>query len=89
MVSAGFGEAEARDFVDQHTAVLKELVVVSRITRRVDGAEANKCLSEGGRTELKGACAAFGTAWRANFVDKSGQPRRLTIKGHIVELHVP
>ena len=89
IVAAGFGEAEARDFVDTHTAVLKELVVVSRLTRRVDGAGANRCLSEGERTELKRACAAFGAAWRANFFDKSGQPRRLTIKGHIVEVHVP
>jgi hypothetical protein len=89
IVAAGFGEAEARDFVDTHTAVLKELVVVSRLTRRVDGAGANRCLSEGERTELKRACAAFGAAWRATFFDKSGQPRRLTIKGRIVEVHVP
>ena len=89
IVAAGFGEAEARDFVDTHTAVLKELVVVSRLTRRVDGAGANRCFSEGERTELKSACAAFGAAWRATFFDKSGQPRRLTIKGHIVEVHVP
>lgn len=79
MVAAGFGEAEARDFVNTHTAVLKELVVVSRITRRVDGAGAKGCLSEEERTELKRACAAFGAARRANFVDKSSQPRRLTI----------
>lgn len=48
IVAAGFGEAEARDFVDTHTAVLKELVVVSRLTRRVDGAGANRCLIGGG-----------------------------------------
>ena len=45
MVAAGFGNVEAKDFIDKHTAVLRELAVVSRITRRVNGAEVNKCLS--------------------------------------------
>ena len=89
MVAAGFGNVEAKDFIDKHTAVLRELAVVSRITRRVNGAEVNKCLSAVERKDLKVACAAFGVAWRANYCDKAGKPRRLTIKGHIVEVHVP
>ena len=89
VVAAGHGDAEAKDFVEKHTAVLKEVEVVSTITRRVDGGGADKCLSAGERAELKRACAAFGTAWRANYVDRFGEPRMLTPKGHIVEVHVP
>jgi hypothetical protein len=87
-VAAGYGDAEAKDFVNKHTAVLKEDEVVSTITRWVDGGEADKCLSAGEQAKLKGACAAFGTAWRANYVDRFGEPRMLTPKGHIVEVHV-
>jgi hypothetical protein len=41
MVAAGYGDAEAKDFVNKHTAVLKEDEVVSTITRWVDGGEAD------------------------------------------------
>ena len=83
MVAARYGGTEARDFVDRHTAVLKELVVVSSITRRVKGAGAGGLLSDAERAELKRACAAFGEAWRASY------HRILTPKGNIVDLHVP
>ena len=83
IVAAGYGDADAKDFVDRHTAVLKELEVVSRITRRVKGEGGNDLLSTAERTELKMACAAFGAAWRGSY------HRILTPKGHIVEVHVP
>ena len=38
MVAARYGKTEARDFVNRHSAVLKELAVVSSIMRRVKGA---------------------------------------------------
>ena len=89
MVAAQYGASEATDFLEKHTSVLKELLVVSGHTRRVNGDGESKLLSEAQRAELKGACAAFGVAWRATFVDKHGAPRILTPKGHIVEVHVP
>ena len=83
MLAARYGGTEARDFVDRHTAVLKELVVVSSITRRVNRAGAGGLLSDAERAELKRACAAFGAAWRESY------RRILTPKAHIVEVHVP
>ena len=52
-------------------------------TRRVTGSGADGLLSEDEKTELKGACAAFGVAWNAS------SKRPLTLKGHIVVAHVP
>ena len=83
MLAARYGGTDARDFVDRHTAVLKELVVVSSITRRVNRAGAGGLLSDAERAELKRACAAFGAAWRESY------RRILTPKAHIVEVHVP
>ena len=80
MLDNSYGAAEAEAFVSRHSAVLKPLKVVSRLTRKVtDG-----LLSQEEQTELKTACAEFGDAWRASYPD-----RILTPKGHVVEAHVP
>ncbi len=80
MLEKEYGDAEARDFVSRHSAVLKPLKVVSRLTRKVtDG-----LLPQEEQTALKAACAEFGNAWRASYPD-----RILTPKGHVVEAHVP
>ena len=57
MVAARHSGGDAKDFVNQHTSVMKELVVVSSFTRRVNGAGAGGLFSD---AELKRACAAFG-----------------------------
>ena len=41
--------------------------IVSNGTRRVTGSDADGLLSEDKKTELKGACAAFGAAWKAAY----------------------
>jgi hypothetical protein len=56
---------------------------VSTGTRRVTGSGADGLLSEDKKTELKGACAAFGAAWKAAY------DRPLTPKGYIVVAYVP
>ena len=83
IVAAGYGDADAKDFVHRHTALLKELEVVSRITRRVKGEGESGLLLATERAELKRSCAAFGAAWRESY------RRILTPKAHIVEVHVP
>jgi hypothetical protein len=57
--------------------------IVSNGTRRVTGSDADGLLSEDKKTELKGACAAFGAAWKAAY------DRPLTPKGYIVVAYVP
>ena len=57
MVAARHSGGDAKDFVNQHTSVMKELVVVSSFTRRVNGSGAGGLFSD---AELKRACAAFG-----------------------------
>ena len=76
------GDTEAADFVDRHSSVIAPLALVSNGTRRVTGSGAGGLLSEGEKTELKEACAAFGMAWKA------GYNRPLIPKGHIVVAHV-
>ena len=66
-----------------HCCVIAPLALVSDGTRRVTSSGADGLLSEDEKTELKGACAAFGVAWKAAYV------RPLTPKGHIVVAHVP
>ena len=51
--------------------------MISRLTRAV------RMLSADEITELKDACARFGQAWRTGYRDL------LTVKGHVVEVHVP
>ena len=82
IVAAGYGDADAKDFVHRHTALLKELEVVSRITRRVKGEGESGLLLATERAELKRSCAAFGAAWRESY------RRILTPKAHIVDVHV-
>jgi hypothetical protein len=77
ITNAGHSKAEADDFVKRHTAVLEPLVVVGHLTRAV------RMLSAGEISELKLACARFGAAWRTGYRDL------LTVKGHVVEEHVP
>ena len=74
------GEAEAADFVERHSRVLKPLAVIGRHTRRTTDLQ----LSDDQKKELKDACAEFGVAWRLSYKD-----RLLTPKGHVVEVHVP
>ena len=62
--------------------MLKELEVVSRITRRVKGEGKSGLLSATECAELKRSCAAFGAAWRESY------RRILTPKAHIVDVHV-
>ena len=61
----------------RHTAVLEPLAKISRLTRAV------RMLSAAEISELKEACIQFGKAWR------QGYRELLTVKGHIVEEHVP
>jgi hypothetical protein len=82
MVRRGHSAADS-DFVKMHTRVLAPLAVVSRITRRVNGAGANGLLLEADQTELIAACSEFGRAWRESY------ERKLTPKGHIAEVRVP
>ena len=69
--------------MQRHISAIAPLALVSNGTRRVTGSGAGGLLSEGEKTELKEACAAFGMAWKA------GYNRPLTPKGHIVVAHVP
>jgi len=64
--------------------VLKELEIIGRITRRVEGSGPNGLLSEAEKTALKDACAAFDAAWKMSYPN-----RALTPKGHVVVVHVP
>jgi hypothetical protein len=82
-IKAIHGDIEAADFVERHSSVIAPLAIVSNGTRRVTGSGADGLLSEDEKTELKGACSAFGTAWKAAY------DRPLTPKGHIVVAHVP
>ena len=82
-IKAIHGDVEAADFVQRHSCVIAPLAVVSNGTRWVTGSGADGLLSEDEKTELKGACAAFGEAWNASY------NRPLTPKGHSVVAHVP
>ena len=82
-IKAIHGDVEAADFAQGHSCVIAPLAVVSNGTRRVTGSGADGLLSEDEKTELKGACAAFGVAWNVSY------NRPLTPKGHIVVAHVP
>lgn len=84
IVAAGHSAEEAETFVDRHGRVLKELAVVSRITRRVEGTGPGGLLSVQEKTELKAACAAFGSAWTTSYPN-----RAMTPKGHVIVAHVP
>ena len=66
-IKAIHGDVEAADFVQRHSCVIAPLAVVSNGTRRVTGSGADGLLSEDEKTELKGACAAFGVAWKAAY----------------------
>ena len=74
---ATHGDTEAADFVQRHCCVMAPLALVSNGTRRVTGSGADGLLSEDEKTELKGACSALRTAWKAAY------DRPLTPKGHI------
>ena len=82
-IKAIHGDVEAADFVQRHSRVIEPLAVVSSGTRRVTGSGADGLLSEDEKTELKGACAAFGVAWTASY------NRPLTPKGHIIVVRGP
>jgi hypothetical protein len=82
-IAAKCGETEAADFLERHSRVLAPLALVSSGTRRVTGKLPNGLLDDGEKAELKGACAAFGLAWKASY------QRELTPKGHVVVAHVP
>jgi hypothetical protein len=82
-IKAIHGDIEAADFVERHSSVIAPLAIVSNGTRRVTGSGADGLLSEDEKTELKGACSTFGTAWKAAY-DRPSTP-----KGHIVVAHVP
>ena len=82
-IKAIHGDVEAADFVQRHSCVIVPHVLMSNGTRRVTGSGADGLLSEDKKTELKGACAAFGVAWKASY------DRLLTPKGHIIVAHVP
>ena len=77
ITEAVHSKAEADDFVQRHTAVLEPLVIVGHLSRAV------RMLSADEISELKHAGARFGAAWRAGYKDL------LTVKGHVVEEHVP
>ena len=66
--------------------MLKELEIIGRITRRVEGSGPNGLclLSEAEKTALKDACAAFGAAWEMSYPNRALNP-----KGHVVVLHMP
>jgi hypothetical protein len=77
ITKAGHSKAESDDFVQRHTAVLEPLLIVGHLTRAV------RMLSADEISELKLACVRFGAAWGGWFRDL------LTVKGHVVEEHVP
>jgi hypothetical protein len=58
--------------------VLKELEVIGRITRRIEG------LSEAEKMALKDACAVYGAAWEVSYRNSAFIP-----KGHAVAVRVP
>ena len=62
IIEAGHSPEEFTAFVERHARVLKELEIIGRITRRVEGSGPNRLLSEAEKTALKDACAAFGPA---------------------------
>jgi hypothetical protein len=62
IIEAGHSPEEFTAFVERHARVLKELEIIGRITRRVEGTGPNGLLSEAEKTALKDACAAFGAA---------------------------
>jgi hypothetical protein len=84
IIAAGHSAEEAAAFVERHGRVLKELAVISRITRRVGGDGPDGLLSAQEKGKLKAACAAFGLAWKASYPN-----RNMTPKGHVVVAHVP
>jgi hypothetical protein len=53
-----YSPEEAIAFVERHARVLKELDMIGRITRRIEGSGPNGLLSEAEKTALKDACAA-------------------------------
>ena len=70
------GDAVWTTFFTRHCSVLEHLVVVSHHTRSVE------MLSEEQLTELRSACAGFAVSFRLAY------DRILTVKGHVVEMHV-
>ena len=75
----GWSAAEFRDLVARHCAVIEHLDVVGHYTRAV------WTLTPSEIDELARACAKFGEAWRASYPHR----KEMTVKGHIVEVHVP
>lgn len=81
IVAAGHSAEEAEAFVERHGRVLKELAVVSRITRRVEGTGPGGLLSVQVKTELKAACAAFGSAWTTTYPNRAMTPNGPRYRG--------
>ena len=81
IVAAGHSAEEAEAFVERHGRVLKELAVVSRITRRVEGTGPGGLLSVQVKTELKAACAAFGSAWTTSYPNRAMTPNGPRYRG--------
>ena len=79
MASAGHKDAECLAFVQRHSAVCAPLGVVAHLTRAV------RMLTGQEKSELKQACSGFAAAWRSSYPNR----KQLTVKGHIVERHVP
>ena len=78
------GDAEAARFVHRYSSVFAPLCIISHLTRStLEGREKYGRFSPEQLTELDTACATFGQAFRA------AHERMLTVKGHIVERHIP
>lgn len=78
------GDAEATRFFDRYSSVFKHLDIISHLTRStLEGREHYGRYTEEQVTALGNACTGFGDAFRV------AHGRMLTVKGHIVEKHVP
>lgn len=75
-ITASNGPQIAAEFTARHSAVLKQLAVVSHLTRKTEKLSALEL------DQLEFACTAFGDAFRLHY------NQNLTVKGHIVEQHV-
>ena len=82
-----YGADKADEFFSDYCSTLSHLVVTSRLTRKTD------LLTDAEIIELDVACKGFGSAFRLvdakrTYEDSRHKKGTLTVKGHIVEMHV-
>jgi len=78
------GDAEAARFVARYTSIFVHLRTVSHLTRStLEGRDSYGSFTAHQLSELETACVGFGEAFR------EAHGRMLTVKGHLVERHIP